>query len=119
MPDPPACVFAGAHQPACGGCRAGHQHVNQVPVSPPAPLQVLNSQPVEAAEQAASRSKYAGHLMLDFLTERTGCTTFESLQELDLSGLGIRDVGNVFGREDLAGLRQLSLDNNELSEVRT
>ena len=79
---------------------------------------MLNSQPVEAAEQAASRSKYAGHLMLDFLTERTGCTSFESLQELDLSGLGIRDVGNVFGREDLLGLHQLSLDNNELSEVR-
>ena len=88
-----------------------------MPAQQPATLQVLDSQPVEAAEQAASRSKYAGHLMLDFLTERTGCTTFESLQELDLSGLGIRDVGNVFGREDLLGLRQLSLDNNELSEV--
>jgi hypothetical protein len=50
---------------------------------------------IEASEQAAAKSKYAGKLTLDFLEERVGHRFFEHLRELDLSGFRIRDLGKV------------------------
>ena len=80
---------------------------------------MLDGNAVEAGEQAASRNLYAGRLTLDGLVERVGHSHFERLRELDLSGLGLKEVGDVFAREEgqFIGLQMLTLDNNELTEV--
>ncbi|KAK9829835.1 hypothetical protein WJX72_008166 [[Myrmecia] bisecta] len=80
-------------------------------------LKVLDSHSIDASEQAVSRTKYAGRLMADFLTDRLGHCFFDRLRELDLAGLAIRDVGDVFAREDWSQLQHLNLDNNDLAEV--
>ena len=82
-------------------------------------LQVLDGSAVEAGEQAASRNLYAGRLTLDGLVERVGHTHFDRLRELDLSGLGLKELGDVFAREEghFTALQMLTLDNNELTEV--
>jgi hypothetical protein len=54
---------------------------------------------LQAAEQAAAKSKYAGKLTMDFLEERVGHRFFEHLRELDLSGFRLRDLGDIFHRE--------------------
>lgn len=75
---------------------------------------------MEAGEQAASRNLYAGRLTLDSLVERVGHSHFERLREVDLSGMGLKELGDVFTREEghFTGVQMLTLDNNELSEVR-
>lgn len=78
---------------------------------------MLDGQSIEAGEQAASRSKYAGRLMLDFVADQVGHAHFSELRQLDLTGLGVRDLGDVFARQDFAQLQQLVLDSNEISEV--
>lgn len=80
---------------------------------------MLDGGAVEAGEQAASRNLYAGRLTLDGLVEHVGHSHFERLRELDLSGLGLREVGDVFTREGghFSGLQMLTLDSNELTEV--
>ena len=82
--------------------------------------QVLDGVAVEAGEQAASRNLYAGRLTLDSLAERVGHSRFERLRELDLSGMALRELGDVFTKEEghFTGLQMLTLDNNELTEVR-
>jgi len=80
---------------------------------------VLDGVTVEAGEQAASRNLYAGRLTLDSLVERTGHSHFERLREVDLSGMGLKELGDVFMREEghFTGVQMLTLDNNELTEV--
>eukprot|EP00854_Cymbomonas_tetramitiformis_P014094 gene14094-16667_t len=80
-------------------------------------LKVLDGMGIEATEQAAAKSKYAGKLTLDFLEERVGHRFFEHLRELDLSGFRIRDLGKVFQSEDFICLRELNLDNNHISDL--
>lgn len=76
---------------------------------------------VEAGEQAASRNQYAGRLTLDSLLERVGHSHFERLREVDLTGMGLKELGDVFMREEghFTGVQMLRLDNNELTEVRS
>ncbi len=80
---------------------------------------MLDGVTVEAGEQAASRNLYAGRLTLDSLVERTGHSHFERLREVDLSGMGLKELGDVFMREEghFTGVQMLTLDNNELTEV--
>ena len=80
---------------------------------------MLDGSAVEAGEQAASRNLYAGRLTMDGLVEYVGHSHFERLRELDLSGLGLKEVGDVFAREEghFTGLQTLTLDTNELTEV--
>lgn len=54
--------------------------------------QVLDGAPIEAAEQAAAKSKYSGRLTLEFLEERLGHRLFSRIRELDVSGLKVRVV---------------------------
>jgi len=80
---------------------------------------VLDGVTVEAGEQAASRNLYAGRLTLDSLVERVGHSHFERLREMDLSGMGLKELGDVFTKEEghFTGIQMLTLDNNELTEV--
>jgi len=80
---------------------------------------VLDGVTVEAGEQAASRNLYAGRLTLDSLVERVGHSHFERLREVDLSGMGLKELGDVFTKEEghFTGIQMLTLDNNELTEV--
>ena len=81
--------------------------------------QVLDGAPVEAGEQAASRGQYAGRLSLDALLERIAPARLESLRELDLSGMALKDLADVVMNEEhsLSALQSLRLDQNELTEV--
>jgi len=74
---------------------------------------------VEAGEQAASRNLYAGRSTLDSLVERVGHSHFERLREVNLSGMGLKELGDVFTKEEghFTGIQMLTLDNNELTEV--
>ena len=80
---------------------------------------MLDGVTVEAGEQAASRNLYAGRLTLDSLVERVGHSHFERLREVDLSGMGLKELGDVFTKEEghFTGIQMLTLDNNELTEV--
>ncbi|DBA66636.1 TPA: Leucine-rich repeat-containing protein 9 [Trebouxia sp. C0005] len=82
-------------------------------------LKVLDGVTVEAGEQAASRNLYAGRLTLDSLVERVGHSHFDRLREMDLSGMGLRELGDVFTKEEghFTGIQMLTLDNNELTEI--
>ncbi|DBA94023.1 TPA: Leucine-rich repeat-containing protein 9 [Trebouxia sp. C0004] len=82
-------------------------------------LKVLDGVTVEAGEQAASRNLYAGRLTLDSLVERVGHSHFERLREMDLSGMGLKELGDVFTKEEghFSGIQMLTLDNNELTEI--
>ena len=55
---------------------------------------------MEAGEQAASRNLYAGRLTLDSLVERVGHSHFERLRERDLSGMRLKELGDVFTKEE-------------------
>lgn len=52
-------------------------------------LQVLDGAPIEAAEQAAAKSKYSGRLTLEFLEDRLGHSEFNRIRVLDISGLKV------------------------------
>ena len=82
--------------------------------------QVVDGAAVEAGEQASSRSQYAGRLTLDNLLERIAPTRLESLRELDLTGMALKDLADVLVKEEhsLSALQSLRLDQNELTEVR-
>ena len=81
--------------------------------------QVLDGTSVEAGEQAASRSQYAGRLSLDALLERIAPARLESLRELDLTGMALKDLADVLTKDEhsLSALQSLRLDQNELTEV--
>ena len=53
------------------------------------PPQVLDGIPIEAAEQAAAKSKYSGRLTRDFLEERLGHAMFDRIRDMDCSGLKV------------------------------
>ena len=61
--------------------------------------QVLDGIPIEAAEQAAAKSKYSGRLTRDFLEERLGHAMFDRIRDMDCSGLkvwaGCVNIGSV------------------------
>ena len=82
--------------------------------------QVLDGAAVEAGEQASSRSQYAGRLTLDNLLEQIAPARLESLRELDLTGMALKDLADVLVKEEhsLSALQSLRLDQNELTEVR-
>lgn len=83
--------------------------------------QVLDGTSVEAGEQASSRSQYAGRLTLDTLLERIAPARLESLRDLDLTGMALKDLADVLLKEEhnLSALQSLWLDQNELTEVCT
>lgn len=85
----------------------------------PLHAQVLDGTSVEAGEQASSRSQYAGRLTLDSLLERIAPARLESLRELDLTDMGLKDLADVLIKEEqsLSALQSLRLDQNELTEV--
>ncbi|CAG9462944.1 unnamed protein product [Pedinophyceae sp. YPF-701] len=80
-------------------------------------LKVLDGAPVEAQEQAAAKSRFAGRLTRDFLRERLGHGHFDRIRELDISGLKIRDTGAVFRGESFQGLTSLTMAANLLTSV--
>ena len=82
---------------------------------------MLDGITAEAGEQAASRNLYAGRLTLDSLVERVGHSHFERLRDVDLSSMGLKELGDVFTREEgqFRGVQILTLDSNELTEVIT
>lgn len=55
---------------------------------------MLDGSPIEAAEQAAAKSKYSGRLTLEFLEDRLGHSAFNRIRELDVSGLKVREIGS-------------------------
>jgi hypothetical protein len=66
--------------------------------------QVLDGCTIDASEQAAAKSRYAGRLTLDYLEEKIGHKFFTHIRELDISGLRIRDVHSVFAGEEFESL---------------
>ena len=59
------------------------------------PPQVLDGVPIEAAEQAAAKSKHSGRLTRDFLEERLGHTMFDQIRDMDCSSLKVDPVAPV------------------------
>ncbi|GAX73782.1 hypothetical protein CEUSTIGMA_g1233.t1 [Chlamydomonas eustigma] len=80
-------------------------------------LKVLDGIPIEAAEQAAAKSRYSGRLTKEFLEERLGHCMFDRIRDMDCSQLRIRDVGTVFLAEEFEALQELNLDGNLLVEA--
>jgi len=80
-------------------------------------LKVLDGTGIEASEQSAARNKYAGRLSLETLESKVGHRHFESLRELDISGLRVRDAANCFQSPEFSGLQEINLDNNIVSDV--
>ena len=72
---------------------------------------------IEAAEQAAAKGKYAGRLTRDFLEDKVGRRVFETLRELELTNLRVRDLGLVFMAPDFANLAELNLDGNYIADA--
>ena len=62
--------------------------IHEQPSSP----QVLDGVPIEAAEQAAAKSKHSGRLTRDFLEERLGHTMFDQIRDMDCSSLKVDPV---------------------------
>ena len=80
-------------------------------------LKVLDGAGVEAEEQTVAKQKYAGRLTLDFIEERIGHRFFEHLRELEIHACKLRDIVGAFAGETFAGLTQLDLSNNHISQV--
>lgn len=77
-------------------------------------LKVLDGSSIDAAEQAAARERYSGRLTVDFLEERLGGRSFESIRELDLSHCRIRDI-ETLPPPLFRALVSVNLDHNQLT----
>ncbi|KAJ9527642.1 hypothetical protein QJQ45_025918 [Haematococcus lacustris] len=54
-------------------------------------VQVLDGVPIDAAEQAAAKTKYSGRLTRDFLEQKLGHRMFDHIRDLDMTGLKARE----------------------------
>lgn len=57
---------------------------------------MLDGHRIDAVEQANAKNQYAGRLTLEMLEEKLGHRYFDRLRDLDISGLRLRDLGQVF-----------------------
>eukprot|EP00736_Rhodelphis_marinus_P010350 Rmarinus@m.14060 len=80
-------------------------------------LKVLDGLGIESSEQSAAREKYSGKLTHEFLVDKIGHGFFEHVRELDISGCRIREVGQCLSPESFTNLREVNLDNNNMSSL--
>ena len=80
-------------------------------------LKVLDGVGVEMAEQEAAKEKYDGKLTIEFVVERVGHSFLEHVRELNLAASRVRDVGEVLKEQHFPSLKEVNLDNNQLSDL--
>ncbi|CAE8736190.1 unnamed protein product [Polarella glacialis] len=82
-------------------------------------LKVLDGLPVTQAEQQEADHKFSGRVTMELLEDKLGpspsCYTFRTV---DLSGQGIRELGQLLNDDIFPSLRELILDGNPFSDIR-
>ncbi|CAJ1459085.1 unnamed protein product, partial [Effrenium voratum] len=83
-------------------------------------MKVLDGQPISKAEQHQADEKFSGKVTMELLEDKLGpspsCYTFRTV---DLSGQGIRELGTLLNDDLFPSLRELVLDGNPFSDIRT
>ena len=80
-------------------------------------LKVLDGAGVEMMEQEAAKDKYDGKLTIEFVVERVGHSFLEHVRELNLAASRVRDLGDVMSQASFPGLKEVNLDNNQLTDL--
>lgn len=80
-------------------------------------LKVLDGLAIEATEQAQAKAKFAGKLTMELLQDKIGDQYFDRMNDMDLNGLKIRDLGGIFLHNDFESIRELNLENNYLTSI--
>eukprot|EP01048_Picozoa_sp_COSAG05_P007592 COSAG05_NODE_539_length_8851_cov_3.718693_2_plen_1327_part_00 len=80
-------------------------------------LKVLDGAGVEMMEQEAAKEKYDGKLTVEFVVERVGHSFLEHVRELNLAASRVRDLGDVMTQASFPGLKEINLDNNQLTDL--
>jgi Leucine-rich repeat (LRR) protein len=80
-------------------------------------LKVLDGVGVEMAEQETAKEKYDGKLTIEFVVERVGHSFLEHVRELNLAASRVRDVGEVLKEKHFPSLKEVNLDNNQLTDL--
>ena len=81
-------------------------------------LQVLDGVTVSHGMRLAADEAFRGRLMANTLARRLGHSSFQLLHHLDLSGMQLLSLGEVFASHTFPSLSHVSLDGNSLSQVR-
>lgn len=83
-------------------------------------IKVLDGIPITQAEHQAAEDKFSGKITIEHLEDRLGpssaCYTFRSV---DLSGQSLRELGNLINDDLFPSVRELNLENNPFSDIRT
>jgi Leucine-rich repeat (LRR) protein len=79
-------------------------------------LKVLDGISVQSDEVAQAREKFSGKLTKDLLVERLGHCAFASVCQLELCGAKLRDLA-ILDELELVNLKELTLENNQISEL--
>jgi len=83
-------------------------------------LKVLDGIPIAPAEQQEAEEKFSGKITMELLEDKLGpspsCYNFRSV---DLSGQNLRELGQLLNDDVFPSLRELSLNGNPFSDIRT
>jgi len=79
--------------------------------------QVLDGVAVSHSMQMAANEAFRGRLMATTLTRHLGHPNFHLLDRLDLSGMQLLSLGDVFASHAFPCLSRLTLDHNSLTQV--
>lgn len=81
-------------------------------------LKVLDGLSIDTNESGRAKELLSGRLTSDFLSEKLGHANFSSLQELDLSNSGLRDLSLLEqSAASFSSLRELNLESNALFDL--
>eukprot|EP00928_Gymnodinium_smaydae_P027750 TRINITY_DN21353_c3_g1_i1.p1 TRINITY_DN21353_c3_g1~~TRINITY_DN21353_c3_g1_i1.p1 ORF type:complete len:1571 (+),score=412.13 TRINITY_DN21353_c3_g1_i1:289-5001(+) len=82
-------------------------------------LKVLDGKLVTPAEHQEADDKFSGKVTLELLEDKLGPTpACYSFRSVDLSGMGLRDLGNLLNDDMFPSLRELCLDGNPFTSIK-
>lgn len=94
-------------------------------------VKVLDGVSISPQDQSDAKHKYSGKLTTEFILEKcgsggssarsgssnaSGSNPLERIQQMDLAGSRIREIGAISGRV-FATLRELNLENNQITDI--
>jgi len=83
-------------------------------------LKVLDGAPVSQAEQQEADERFSGKLTMELLEDKLGpVPACYNLRSVDLSGLNLRELGQLLNDDIFPSLRELNIDGNPFSDLRT
>eukprot|EP00927_Polykrikos_kofoidii_P060458 TRINITY_DN55439_c0_g1_i1.p1 TRINITY_DN55439_c0_g1~~TRINITY_DN55439_c0_g1_i1.p1 ORF type:complete len:1435 (-),score=232.12 TRINITY_DN55439_c0_g1_i1:221-4525(-) len=83
-------------------------------------LKVVDGIPITQAEHHEAEDKFSGKITMELLEDKLGPSpAYYTSRVVDLSGQNLKELGNIINDDLFPSLRELTLDNNPFSDIRS